>query len=383
MADVLLDTGRFEQVLGQFRRDMQEAANGRPFGTLRDGLAGAWENYKEPLRAEALKRLGRPGWSAADVGSGTILDAVVRAIEISNPGGGLTNNLVRWPNRFGHANRSHSALLDARGNSQARRRLESLLFDLYEAGEPAYGHLFEALRGEVGDRYDLLAYLFFLRDWDRFMPIATMTFDRAFAALGIDVVTTQRCSWENYQAYNASLSAVRTALSAHDELGPIRLIDAHSFCWLLIRVPMELLDGDGLARRGERHASAIVYDARMKSIWEMAYNTEQTARNANGQVVQRIVKPKELRMTRQALEALLDRLLETQEERCALTGLRLHYRAQGADDALLPSLDRIDSNGHYEEGNLQVVCRFVNFWKGDTPNEEFKRLLALVRGDEF
>ena len=41
-------------------------------------------------------------------------------------------------------------------------------------------------------------------------------------------------------------------------------------------------------------------------------------------------------------------------------------------------MDRIDSNGHYEFGNLQVVCQFVNFWKSDSDNSEFKRLLRLV-----
>lgn len=38
--------------------------------------------------------------------------------------------------------------------------------------------------------------------------------------------------------------------------------------------------------------------------------------------------------------------------------------------------------GQIEEGNLQVVCQFINFWKGDVANEEFRRLLNLVRGIE-
>jgi hypothetical protein len=49
---------------------------------------------------------------------------------------------------------------------------------------------------------------------------------------------------------------------------------------------------------------------------------------------------------------------------------------------LLPSLDRIDSDSHYEVGNFQVVCQFVNFCKGDGDNAEFQRLLMLVRGVE-
>jgi hypothetical protein len=61
----------------------------------------------------------------------------------------------------------------------------------------------------------------------------------------------------------------------------------------------------------------------------------------------------------------------------------LQYRGDHTDHQLLASLDRIDSNGHYAEGNLQVVCRFVNKWKSDLANAEFIRLLSLVRQDEL
>jgi hypothetical protein len=65
-----------------------------------------------------------------------------------------------------------------------------------------------------------------------------------------------------------------------------------------------------------------------------------------------------------------------------LTGIPFQFHGQDVDKNLLPSLDRIDSDGHYEVGNLQVVCQFINFWKGDRDNEEICRLLMLVRGEE-
>ncbi|QQE90098.1 hypothetical protein [Azotobacter chroococcum] len=43
------------------------------------------------------------------------------------------------------------------------------------------------------------------------------------------------------------------------------------------------------------------------------------------------------------------------------------------------SLDRIDSNGHYAPGNIQIICRFANRWKSDSDNAEFMRLINLVR----
>ncbi|MFQ8430793.1 hypothetical protein [Amaricoccus sp. W119] len=105
-------------------------------------------------------------------------------------------------------------------------------------------------------------------------------------------------------------------------------------------------------------------------------------KNANGQIIQRVLKNKELRMTSAELEKLIASLLDLQDNRCALTGIPFQFLGPEADKNLLPSLDRIDSAGHYEVGNLQVVCQFINFWKSDGDNAEFQRLLMLVRGVE-
>ncbi len=74
------------------------------------------------------------------------------------------------------------------------------------------------------------------------------------------------------------------------------------------------------------------------------------------------------------------KLMRKQEGLCALTGLKMLLDDDPGDDQLRYSLDRIDSSGHYECGNLQVVCKFINKWKGAMDNEEFKRLIAKIRG---
>ena len=114
----------------------------------------------------------------------------------------------------------------------------------------------------------------------------------------------------------------------------------------------------------------------------MRYSVESTARNSKGQIVDRRMKNKELRMNGATLEKFIADLLDLQGNRCALTGIPFHIQGQGADSNLLPFVDRIDSDGHYEAGNIQIVCRFVNFWKGDADDEEFRRLLALVRSGD-
>jgi hypothetical protein len=212
----------------------------------------------------------------------------------------------------------------------------------------------------------------------RFMPIPPTTFDRAFRGLGIELVTLRNCSWENYQCFNAALGEVRKALASIDGLSNVRLIDAHSFCWLLERLDD---DGDQGANAGRKDAGRIV-GGRERSIIEMRISVENAVKNSYGQIIQRTVKNKELRMTSAELEKLLAFLLDLQGNRCALTGIPFHIHGPDADKNLLPSVDRIDSDGHYEVGNLQVVCRFINFWKGDSDNAEFQRLLMLVRGLE-
>ena len=68
-----------------------------------------------------------------------------------------------------------------------------------------------------------------------------------------------------------------------------------------------------------------------------------------------------------------------QEYCCELTGLPLELDEVNGDPAMFASSDRIDSSGHYEPGNLQVVCRFANFWKGASDDAEFRRLIGVLR----
>ena len=93
----------------------------------------------------------------------------------------------------------------------------------------------------------------------------------------------------------------------------------------------------------------------------MADTALQTAANANGQTVLRVVKEKHCPLSRAELEAEIHRLLKAADFRCALTGYV--FRAGNTNPHLRPSLDRIDSGKHYEYGNLQVVTRAANFYK--------------------
>lgn len=116
-----------------------------------------------------------------------------------------------------------------------------------------------------------------------------------------------------------------------------------------------------------------------RSITDMVSSVMKTVSNSNGQSVEAKIKEKKLLMEEDELKIHLGQLIKNQDGMCAITGIKFQYRGGDSDDNLLPSADRIDSNGHYERGNIQIVCRFINFWKQASDDSEFRRLLAIVR----
>ena len=324
--------------------------SGHPFSNFAEGLAAAWEDYKPRLRDHALAKLNHEKWVETDIGSGKIVENTIDAIEIQDSRINLTNNLVFWQNRFGHANRDHRALLESRSNPNLRSKLEEMLFHLFQKdGQEA--DTFGELSSLTGAKYPLLGYLFFLKDMDKFMPIQSTGFDRAFKALGSDFTTLRQCNWQNYREYNNTLSELGPIISKAADISMVRLVDSHSFCWIFSTLLKQESEGT-LSTASGKAGPGYVVGGRKKSIIAMRYSVENTVKNSNGQLVQRTVKEKDLRMHPQELEDHIGALLDIQEDRCALTGIRLNFHGNVADDNLLPSLDRIDSNGHYEVGNL-------------------------------
>jgi hypothetical protein len=376
-----LDRSAFPVAFEHFRALVKSHDKENAFTNFHEGLTAAWEGYKPRLRDFARILLSTESWRESEIGGGHILDHLIAAIEVQDSRKNLTNNLVSWQNRFGHAARDHRILLEARSNNRLKSTLEDLLFGLYRRDDDE-GAIFSRLNELTGRKYPLLGYVFFLKDMDRFMPIHPTGFDRAFRELKIDFVTLRNCSWKNYTQYNRILGEIRTTLESNTHLTNIRLIDAHSFCWILSRLSeSESVKSGSYDSRGKD--AGRILGARERSILDLKFSIVQTAQRSRGQLVEQTtrLKIKNLGFDEYALEQHIRELMKLQEDRCALTGIPFHFKDDHADSNFLPSPDRIDSNGHYEPGNIQIVCRFINFWKADTANDEFLALLKLVRGE--
>lgn len=100
-----------------------EEQSGEPFVSFHHGFADEREGYKQRIYREGRARLAWAKWKRADIGSGRILDAVIRAIEI-HESADLRNNLVYWQAKHGPNSRSHVGLLDARDKRETRKMCE-------------------------------------------------------------------------------------------------------------------------------------------------------------------------------------------------------------------------------------------------------------------
>ncbi|MCC5849958.1 MAG: DUF3883 domain-containing protein [Verrucomicrobia bacterium] len=212
-------------------RYLQE--NREEFKDFNIGAAFAGESYKTAVFLRALDILNAAKLRRKHIGSGKIASTVCSMIEI-NEGKGCRNNMVQWEGKQGPQSRSHRQMLEAMGDPERLEKLETLLYDLYcEEGDEV--QIFGDLVSLLGARYDLLAYLFYLKDPNRFLPISPTNFEIAFHQLGIPLQLSGLCSWENYREYLARIRAVQHRLTAYGHPG-CQLIDAHTFCWMLAKL---------------------------------------------------------------------------------------------------------------------------------------------------
>ena len=365
-----LSSATFPRAFENLNRNLR-TYNGSEFDGFQSGVIHSWESYKEDIRRIALKRLNSSDWTAKDCGTGRILIDLVHAIEIRESAA-IHNNLVAWEPRPNQPSLTDQLRQDV-GIGQSRNQFERVLFDLFK-GDTDRELTLTRLVELIGRRYSVIAYIFFLIDDTRYMPIAPQTFDVAFAELGINLRMSGKCSWENYTAYNEVIGWVQGALIDWKGFADTRLLDAHSWIWLMARLP-------GKIEQQRRQGVSKPDDVKFKMI-ELGRNIINRAANANGQTENAVVKNKEVFgfSSDQALHNFLEELWEKQQGLCSLTGLPMRVRIpKGEPNHMIVSVDRIDSDKQYSPDNLQLTCWFANRWKGTTPNEEFVDLISIVR----
>jgi 5-methylcytosine-specific restriction protein A len=205
--------------------DFIKNQDGQAFRTFADSeFIDSQENYKYSVYKEAKENLGNKFWKPEDIGTGKIQKAVSSAIQtrVNHNYQMVANNLIDWRKK------------DDFKKLPKKNTLESLLFDFYKSkrndSDCFHGFI------EEGLSYQFVAYLYFVKDYQRFMPISQSRFDAIFEILGVDdYKTSGNASWDNYTTFLDLIKQTRDFLKTKDK--NTTLLDAHTFLWILGQIP--------------------------------------------------------------------------------------------------------------------------------------------------
>lgn len=175
-------------------------------------LSNEQEDYKRGIASKAAEILESDRWTESMIGKGVIGNRAIKAVQHNQ-------NLI---GRF-----QVSAFSDKVRNNLATS--ERVLFDLYHNQKAR--ECFEQICGLFGRKYDLVAYLYFILDPNKYLPLRSSIFDDIFKTFGIDFCTSGRCSWENYLEFLSVIEAFRSVMQDYYQIDGIDLLDAHSFLW--------------------------------------------------------------------------------------------------------------------------------------------------------
>ncbi|MDD5055836.1 MAG: DUF3883 domain-containing protein [Candidatus Peribacteraceae bacterium] len=230
MATPYLSTALLQHYFDLFRRFIEQEDK-EPLQSFSYGFLEDTEGYKSQAHVEGRKLLEANVWKERDIGTGSILKRVIAAIE--KP----THNLVLRDARYGETRKGHYPLLQARNDRDLRSKWEKVLHGLFTHDDPAGdAEAFQRMIELGGKRYDMITFLFFLKNKRRYVPNSSpATFDDVFHALGAPKFSTSRhCSWENYRTFLALASQVLDFLREEMD-DQVDLLDAHSFLWVVAR----------------------------------------------------------------------------------------------------------------------------------------------------
>jgi hypothetical protein len=265
---------QFRDLHELFLDHMREKSNGASFVSFRHPFFRSSEtDFKREACLIGRKALRLP-WTRRDIGSGTILTAVRAACEEPSSGNLLEHN-------YGHWSGSSQALyrIGPRG-PKAHREFERLLFDWFcgASSRPAvfrsaFEALAEFLRVErLGQRWEFLTYLAFLRDPKRYFTVRATYAERLLRHFGYKDKIARRVDWRRYEVVLSLAEALRVRLRVY---GPCDIIDLQSYMWVVSNLVDDLSAWRRKRKKRKRTAAAMDSDAEMQRRASLALDRER------------------------------------------------------------------------------------------------------------
>ena len=207
---VRINRDKLVQYMGAYKRYL----DGQQRGEYSRPLSNVEEDYKRDIAAKVEDILNSESWTETEIGEGKIGGRAIKAVQRSL-------NLV---GRF-------QITIFADKVRENYSISERILYDLYHDRKEQ--ECFEQICKLFGRKYDLISYLYFVLDSNKYLPLRPSIFDAIFNKLGIGLETSGRCSWENYQEFLGTIEAVRDEMKEYYKVDDVDLLDAHSFLWTI------------------------------------------------------------------------------------------------------------------------------------------------------
>lgn len=224
----MFDEKRFnecvDQLLDAVIRKQSEGDYGTTAISFREGYIAAEEGYKRDIYDESQRILDLDSWTPKMVGTGEIKKRIVATMTQKMPGSSEQQNLLDW---------REIEDVEVYFNTHLKES-EKILYGFYK-NELNDELVFKSLEELWGKRFAILAFLFFIKDDTKYMPLRPSHFKERFERIGIATDFSLSCSWENYQQFLKVLENVQERLTdVFDD--DAELIDAHSFVWMMWHV---------------------------------------------------------------------------------------------------------------------------------------------------
>ena len=207
------DKAKFKECFCYFKSYVETYSGSHFTGFENNYFLEKEEGYKYKIYEASHNSLKLGSWKEEHIGSGYITNCFKDAYK-------QKGNLVFY--------RSDSKT-ELQINEDIKET-ESLLYNLYLKDEDAKS--FEKAVKIFGGRYDLIAYLFFIKDKNKYLPISPKRFEQAFNLFGIDIKLQYNCSWTNYSEYINLIAKIKDEFESYCGI-KINLLDAHSFVWMV------------------------------------------------------------------------------------------------------------------------------------------------------
>ncbi|MGN0240575.1 MAG: HNH endonuclease [Candidatus Weimeria sp.] len=215
----IYDTERLKQIIERFHEFvMSQPGQENKKVSFTSGYLSDMKNegYKPAVYVKATDLLNIKSWNKKRINSGESAALAIRAMNLQE------NNFVYHQQK--------TLFSDMMKTNPVEGAL--ILYDFY-CDKSSEEDSLEKMASFFGRRYDIISYLFYLKDPDNYFPCKPKLFKDGFGLLGMETKFFSSCTYENYSGFCNALKQLATFYSSCED--HISALDAHSFVWVISR----------------------------------------------------------------------------------------------------------------------------------------------------